>query len=63
MAVPGMVIRVLGKSKDTVEVQFSDGVVTAKNMIPEIQVGEYVILSNNLVIQRITEIEARRFQL
>ena len=63
MAVPGMVIRVLGKNKDTVEVQFSDGVITAKNIMPELQVGDYVILSNNMVIQRITEMEARRFGL
>jgi hydrogenase maturation factor len=62
MAVPGMVIRVIGKNKDTVEVQFSDGTITARNIMPDLEVGDYVILSSNLVIQRVTEMEAKRFQ-
>jgi hydrogenase maturation factor len=58
MALPGLVIRVHGMNHEEVDVQFSDKVVSAKNIIKDIKIGEYVILNENLVIERLTEHEA-----
>ncbi len=60
MATPGMVVRVHGKDKSEIDVQFKDKTVTARNLIKDIKVGEYVILNDDLVIQRISERQAEK---
>jgi hydrogenase maturation factor len=60
MATPGLVVRVHGKNKDEIDVQFKDKTVTARNLIKDIKVGEYVILNDDLVIQRLSEKQAEK---
>lgn len=60
MATPGMVVRVHGKNREEIDVQFKDRIVTARNLIKDIKVGEYVILNDDLVIQRISEQQAEK---
>ncbi len=60
MATPGMVVRVHGKNREEIDVQFKDKTVTARNLIKDIKVGEYVILNDDLVIQRISERQAEK---
>jgi len=60
MATPGLVVRVHGKDKSQIEVQFKDKTITAKNLIKDIKIGDYVILNDDLVIQRLTEHQAEK---
>lgn len=60
MATPGLVVRVYGKDKSKVEVQFKDKTVTAKNLMRDIKVGDYVILNEDLIIKRLSEKEAEK---
>lgn len=60
MATPGLVVRVHGKDKREIDVQFKDKTVTAKNLISDIKVGDYVILNDDLVIQKLTEHQAEK---
>mgnify|MGYP003878267665 CR=1 FL=1 len=60
MVVPGMVVRIHGKNKEKVDVQFKDRTVTARNLIKDIRVGDFVILNDDLVIQRISEKQAEK---
>ena len=60
MTIPGLVVRVHGVNHEDVDVQFSDKIVTAKNMLKDLKVGEYVILNENLVIERLSEHEAMK---
>ncbi|MEM4637909.1 MAG: hypothetical protein QXK76_02710 [Candidatus Woesearchaeota archaeon] len=55
MVTPGLVVRIFGKNKEQVEVQFSDKIVHARNFIKNLQIGDYVILKDDLVIERISK--------
>lgn len=60
MPEPGLVVRIYGKDKSEIDVQFRERTVTARNLIKDIKVGDYVILNDTLVIQRLSEKEAER---
>lgn len=60
MSYPGIVVRVYGKDKSRIDVQFKDKVVTARNLIKDIKIGDYVILKDDLVIQRLSEREVEK---
>jgi len=60
MTIPGLVIRVHGPNHEDVDVQFSDKIVIAKNMLKDLKVGEYVVLNDNLVIERLSEHDAMK---
>lgn len=60
MVTPGMVVRVHGKDKSEIDVQFKDKTVTARNLIKDIKVGDYVILNDDLVIQKLSEKQAEK---
>lgn len=60
MTVPGLVVRVHGKDKSHVDVQFKDKTITANNIIKDLKVGDYVILEGDLVIQKLSEKQAEK---
>jgi hydrogenase maturation factor len=60
MATPGLVVRVHGKDKGEIDVQFKDKTMTARNLIKDIKVGDYVLLNDDLVIQKLTEHQAEK---
>jgi hypothetical protein len=51
MSKPGLVTRVHGKDHEEVDVAFGTETMTAKNMLKNIKVGDYVILNEDLVIE------------
>lgn len=57
---PGLVVRIHGKDHESIDVQFKDKTVTARNLFKDIKVGEYVILNDALVIQRLSEKQAEK---
>ncbi|HIH31096.1 TPA: HypC/HybG/HupF family hydrogenase formation chaperone [Candidatus Woesearchaeota archaeon] len=58
MKEPGLVVRIHGKDHESIEVQFKDRTVTARNIIRDLKIGDYVILNEDLAIQKLTEHEA-----
>ena len=60
MATPGLVVRIHGKNHEEAEVQFKDKTVMAKNIMSDLRVGDYVILNEDLIIQRLNEHEAMK---
>lgn len=60
MANPGLVVRVHGKDKSQVDVQFKDKTITVNNIIKDLRVGDYVVLEGDLVIQKLTEKQAEK---
>lgn len=60
MVTPGLVVRVHGKDKSEIDVQFKDKIMTARNLIKDIKIGDYVILNGDLVIQKLSERQAEK---
>ncbi|MGV8150797.1 MAG: HypC/HybG/HupF family hydrogenase formation chaperone [Candidatus Woesearchaeota archaeon] len=61
MSTPGLVVRLHGKDKSKVDVQFKDKTVTASNIIKDLKVGDYVVLEGDLIIQKLSEKQAEKF--
>lgn len=57
---PGFVIRIRGKNKEEVDVEFPDKVETMKNMLPQLKIGDYVIANDGIIIEILTEKEAAK---
>jgi len=56
---PGLVISVHDKDKSEVEVQCDSEVIKAHNMLSNIKVGDYVLVLNDVVIEIISERQAK----
>lgn len=61
LSIPGLVVKISGKKKEDVTVDYGSEKREVKNiMLKNLKVGDYVIISNQMVIQRIPEKEANR---
>ena len=58
MGRPGLVVGIHDKDKSIVEVQYDTETLKVKNMLPNIKIGDYVMVLNDVVIQIITERQA-----
>lgn len=55
---PGLVMGIHDKDKSVVDVQIDTGILKAKNMLPNIVIGDYVVVLDDVVIQIISEKQA-----
>jgi len=58
---PGLVISIQGKDKSVVEVQYESEIIKAKNMLPHLEIGDYVVVLNGIVIQILDLKDAEKF--
>ena len=59
--IPGVVVRIHGKDHEDVDVQFKDQTVSVKNhFLKHLKVGDYVTVSNDMVLQILTEHQAEK---